>query len=60
MKMKEYILGGYKNFGISFPKFLWQVIFIIPVQITRFLFCFMIAVFYLQIDMFFEAWKQTR
>lgn len=60
MKIKEYILGGHKSFGISHPKLLWQVILLVPMQTTRFLFCFMVALFNTDYRIFFECWKNTQ
>jgi len=40
-------------------RFLWQVLFFIPVNITRLLFCFMVAVFNFDYKTFIEAWEVT-
>lgn len=60
MKIVKYIFGGYKYFGVSLPKLIWQLLLIIPVQITRLLFCFMVALFNLSPKTFFEAWNDTQ
>ena len=38
----------------------WKYIMITPVMITRFLFCFMLMIFDLEIASFVTAWKETR
>jgi hypothetical protein len=59
MKFREYITGGYKQFGITPLKLIWQLIIIIPLQFIRLIFCIMIVLFNLDIKLFSEAWKQT-
>ena len=38
----------------------WKYIWITPVQISRFVFCLMLAIFDFDYNSFFNAWKETR